>query len=166
MQIVAVVAAALTNSWLDVGAFVAAPVSEFAHGAGASEEVCMSDAHEPTPTGVLNRRAPSGSQLTALLPLADADAAFQASYPDYATTHHLDDLRASDYARLDRAAQVYVDYTGGGLYAESQVRTHMDLLRDSVLGNPHSTNPTSLAMTQLVEQARAYRAAVLPRLRG
>ena len=156
MQIVAVVAAALTNSWLDVGAFVAAPVSVFAHGAGASGEVCMSDAHEPTPTGILNRRVPGGSQLTALLPLADADAAFQASYPDYATTHHLDELRASDYARLDRTAQVYVDYTGGGLYAESQIRTHMDLLRNNVLGNPHSTNPTSSAMTQLVEQARDF----------
>jgi molybdenum cofactor sulfurtransferase len=121
-----------------------------------SEEVRMSDAREPAPTGGLDRRAPSGSRPTALLSLADAENAFRASYPDYATTHHLDELRASDYARLDHTGQVYVDYTGGGLYAESQVRTHFDLLRTSVLGNPHSTNPTSRAMTQLVEQARAY----------
>jgi selenocysteine lyase/cysteine desulfurase len=116
----------------------------------------MPEAHELAPTSTVDRREPPGSQPTALLPLADAEAAFLASYPDYAATHRLDELRGSDYARLDRTAQVYVDYTGGGLYAESQVRTHMDLLFTHVLGNPHSTNPTSLAMTQLVEQARAY----------
>jgi selenocysteine lyase/cysteine desulfurase len=32
----------------------------------------------------------------------------------------------------------------------------MELLLQHVFGNPHSTNPTSLAMTRLVEQARAY----------
>ena len=110
----------------------------------------MLDAHEPAPMGSLDRRAPSWSRRTALLSLADAENAFRASYPDYATTHHLDELRASDYARLDHTGQVYVDYTGGGLYAESQVRTHMDLLLTHVLGNPHSTNPTSRAMTRLV----------------
>jgi selenocysteine lyase/cysteine desulfurase len=68
----------------------------------------------------------------------------------------LDELRTSDFSRLDKHHQVYLDYTGGGLYAESQLRAHMALLSDGVYGNPHSENPTSLAMTQLVEQARAY----------
>ena len=35
---------------------------------------------------------------------------------------HLDDLRATDYERLDRLGHVYLDYTGGGLYAMSQIR--------------------------------------------
>jgi molybdenum cofactor sulfurtransferase len=135
---------------------IAAQASVFIAGASAPEEVRMSAAHEAAPTGSLDRGEPHGSQLPALLPLADAEATFLQSYPDYATTHRLDELRASDYARLDRTAQVYVDYTGGGLYAETQVRAHMDLLLTHVLGNPHSTNPTSRAMTQLVEQARAY----------
>ncbi|RMF02408.1 MAG: aminotransferase class V-fold PLP-dependent enzyme, partial [Chloroflexi bacterium] len=56
----------------------------------------------------------------------------------------------------DRQGQVYLDYTGGGLYADSQLREHISLLSNGVFGNPHSQNPTSLAMTNLVEQARAY----------
>ena len=67
----------------------------------------------------------------------------------------LDELRRSEYARLDAGGHVYLDYTGAGLYAESQLREHLELLRSSVFGNPHSVNPTSTAMTELVEQARA-----------
>ena len=51
---------------------------------------------------------------------------------------------------------VYLDYTGGGLYAASQLDEHMRLLRGTVFGNPHSVNPTSSAATALVERrARA-----------
>ena len=56
-------------------------------------------------------------------------------------------MRASDYARLDAQGHVYLDYTGGSLYATSQLDRHMALLHDHVLGNPHSSNPTSMAMT-------------------
>jgi molybdenum cofactor sulfurtransferase len=49
---------------------------------------------------------------------------------------------------------VYLDYTGAGLYADSQLAEHVELLRTNVLGNPHSLNPTSAAMTELVERAR------------
>ena len=49
---------------------------------------------------------------------------FLAAFPDYATTLALDDLRAAQFARLDRQDQVYLDYTGGGLYAASQVQEH------------------------------------------
>ncbi len=89
------------------------------------------------------------------LPEAEAEAAFRAAYPAFAQTTILDELRATEYARLDRDGHVYLDYTGGGLYAESQVKAHVDLLLGGIFGNPHSTNPTSLAMTRLVEQARA-----------
>jgi selenocysteine lyase/cysteine desulfurase len=86
------------------------------------------------------------------------DAAFRAfrrAYPAYDSTSTLDALRATEYARLDRQRHVYLDYTGGGLYAESQLRDHMALLNGQVFGNPHSKNLTSLAMTSLVERARA-----------
>jgi molybdenum cofactor sulfurtransferase len=66
-----------------------------------------------------------------------------------------DELRRSEYARLDAGGHVYLDYTGAGLYAESQLAEHVALLRDRVFGNPHSLNPTSAAMTELVERARA-----------
>ena len=85
-----------------------------------------------------------------------AFADFLKAYPLYRGTQQLDDLRATEYSRLDRLGHVYLDYTGGGLYAESQLERHMALLRDHVFGNPHSANPTSLEMTHLVEQARAY----------
>lgn len=85
-----------------------------------------------------------------------AYAAFRREYPSYESTAKLDALRATEYGRLDREQQVYLDYTGGGLYAESQLREHLELLRTRVFGNPHSSNPTSLAMTELVESTRAY----------
>src|SRR5690242_4045417 len=65
------------------------------------------------------------------------------------------ELRQAEYARLDARGQVYLDYTGAGLYAQSQLEEHIALLRENVFGNPHSVNPTSAAMTERVEQARA-----------
>jgi selenocysteine lyase/cysteine desulfurase len=69
--------------------------------------------------------------------------------------HGLDELRAAEYGRLDATGNVYLDYTGGSLYAESQVEEHVRMLRDGVYGNPHSINPTSSAATAMVERARS-----------
>ena len=79
---------------------------------------------------------------------------FLNSYPTYASTRALDDLRRTEYGRLDRGEHIYLDYTGGGLYADSQVRKHEQLLYGNVFGNPHSTNPTSLVSTEQVEHTR------------
>jgi selenocysteine lyase/cysteine desulfurase len=70
-------------------------------------------------------------------------------------TSPLGELRATEFARLDASGQVYLDYTGAGLYAESQLAEHLALLRGGVFGNPHSLSPTSAAATELVERARA-----------
>jgi molybdenum cofactor sulfurtransferase len=70
-------------------------------------------------------------------------------------TSAIDELRRSDFARLDAGGHVYLDYTGAGLYPDSVLDEHLELLRESVFGNPHSLNPTSSAMTALVERARA-----------
>lgn len=89
----------------------------------------------------------------------DMDEAYDCfikTYPQYATTSALDELRASDYARLDQAEHIYLDYTGGGLYATSQLHQHMRLLEQGVFGNPHSSSPTSQAATALDERARAF----------
>jgi len=85
---------------------------------------------------------------------AVAEEEFCTCVPAYAETRALDDLRQREYARLDKTGAIYLDYTGGGLYAESQLRDHLSLLSSQVFGNPHSHNPTSLAMTELVEHAR------------
>ncbi len=81
---------------------------------------------------------------------------FLQAYPAFSSTSFLDALRASEYARLDAHGHVYLDYTGGCLYAASQIQQHVDLMKDNVFGNPHSSNPTSTAMTELVERARQY----------
>ena len=84
----------------------------------------------------------------------EAYAAFIGRYPSYAQTGALDRLRATEYRRLDDQHQVYLDYTGGSLYGESQLREHLELLGTTVFGNPHSINPTSVAMTEHVERTR------------
>lgn len=84
-----------------------------------------------------------------------AEAAFRAAHPEYECTAALDELRRTDFARLDAAGSVYLDYTGAGLYGDSLLDEHLALLRSNVFGNPHSVNPTSTAMTELVERARA-----------
>ena len=86
---------------------------------------------------------------------AIAEKAFVAQYPDI-DFEGLTALRQQEYSRLDELGHVYLDYTGGGVYAQSQIQKHMDLLLKGVYGNPHSSNPTSMAMTELDEQAREY----------
>jgi molybdenum cofactor sulfurtransferase len=79
---------------------------------------------------------------------------FLEEYPEYASTRRLDELRATEYARLDAQGHIYLDYTGGALYADCQLRDHMALISGQVFGNPHSRNLTSFAMGELVERAR------------
>jgi molybdenum cofactor sulfurtransferase len=89
--------------------------------------------------------------------LADeAYADFSARYPSYLKTNILDNLRATEYRRLDERRQVYLDYTGGSLHAESQLQKHFELLRSVVFGNPHSANPASAVMTEHVERTRRF----------
>jgi molybdenum cofactor sulfurtransferase len=86
--------------------------------------------------------------------LSAANEDFLRRFPGYAATQAIDQLRATDYARLARLGHTYLDYTGGGLYAESQVRRHHELLAGLVLGNPHSQSPTALASAELAKEAR------------
>jgi len=83
-----------------------------------------------------------------------AEAAFTAAFPAYTTTRRLDELRASDFARLDDSGTVYLDYTGGGLYASRQITAHAAWLASGVFGNPHSANAPSSAATSRVEATR------------
>ena len=81
---------------------------------------------------------------------------FIAQFPAYQNTSLIDDLRRTDYGILDLQGHVYLDYTGGGLFAASQLHEHQALLAAHVFGNPHSYNPTSLQSTELIEQARRF----------
>lgn len=90
--------------------------------------------------------APSG------LPAAEAE--FLRRFPGFDPDGSAAELRRTEYGRLDADDQVYLDYTGGGLHSVAQIDAHAEMLRTRVLGNPHSNNPTSLAMTELVEGTR------------
>jgi molybdenum cofactor sulfurtransferase len=90
------------------------------------------------------------------LPVEQSYGDFLGRYPSYEETTGLDILRAVEYSRVDQQGQVYLDYTGGSLYGESQLHNHLELLRSGVFGNPHSANPASMAMTEHVERARRY----------
>jgi len=79
---------------------------------------------------------------------------FLKEFPEYKNTSPIDHIRKTDYSRLGE--HVYLDYTGGGLYADSQLDKHHKLLKEGVFGNPHSSNPSSSAMTRLVDQTRKY----------
>lgn len=81
---------------------------------------------------------------------------FLKEFPEYHETAVLDKLRKTDFKRLDNTKHVYLDYTGGNLYAESLVNVHHEALKKEVYGNPHSTNPSSQRSTKLVEDSRAY----------
>ena len=72
--------------------------------------------------------------------MTEAYEEFLGEFPEYASTHALDALRVRDYRRLDAQHQVYLDYTGGGLYADSQVRAARGAAAQHVFGNPHSAS--------------------------
>ena len=88
--------------------------------------------------------------------LQTAEPALRRDHPAYAATAVIDELRRTEFARLDSTGHVYLDYTGGGLYGDSQLREHMRLLATGVFGNPHSISPTSAASTWLVKRARGF----------
>ena len=95
--------------------------------------------------------------ISAAITIAERERAYESflrAYPDYADTAELDRLREQEFSRLNKARHVYLDYTGGGLYGDTQIDRHMNLLRHQVFGNPHSTNPTSFKTTELIEKTR------------
>ena len=68
----------------------------------------MITAHDVTPA----------VRLTGQTAMTAALRDFELRYPAYAGTAVLDGMRARDYTRLDAVGHVYLDYTGGGLYAD------------------------------------------------
>ena len=86
--------------------------------------------------------------------LAADQAAFMNAWPEWQTTAALDELRASDFSRLDEQQHVYLDYTGGGLYGATQIANHSRFMTEGIFGNPHSGNPASMDMTSHVERTR------------
>ncbi|KAJ3514486.1 hypothetical protein NLJ89_g2345 [Agrocybe chaxingu] len=95
---------------------------------------------------------------------SDGEAAFECflrEYPEYRLTWILDTLRRTDFARLERAGETYVDYMGGSLYPESLIRVHTDFLNHSILGNTHSVSNRASSEYTVVFTANASAALKL-----
>jgi selenocysteine lyase/cysteine desulfurase len=58
----------------------------------------------------------------------DAFGDFIGSHRAYKSTQLLDQWRETEYSRLDTHRQIYLDYTGGGLYSQSQLDDIFDQL--------------------------------------
>jgi selenocysteine lyase/cysteine desulfurase len=66
------------------------------------------------------------------------------------------DVRRREFARLDECDHAYLDYTGAALAPVSLIDAHAAMLRDAVLGNPHSESGASVASSALLEEAREH----------
>ncbi len=66
----------------------------------------------------------------------------------------LKDVRLREFSRIPENGEVYLDHTGSVPCPATLVRKHADRLLKSVLGNPHSENPSSQRSTAMVESAR------------
>ncbi|MEY9215008.1 aminotransferase class V-fold PLP-dependent enzyme [Thermobifida halotolerans] len=112
----------------------------------------MRDLSVPVASGTATGGTATHPARSSVIP---GQTAFVDAYPDYVDTAVLDELRATEYRYLDDRNHLYLDYTGGGLPAEAQVKAHTRRVEGQCFGNPHSANPTSEASTALVERARA-----------
>ncbi|PWA45494.1 molybdenum cofactor sulfurase [Artemisia annua] len=65
---------------------------------------------------------------------------------------NIDDIRATEFKRLD--GSVYLDHGGATLYSELQMDAIFKDLTSNVYANPHSQSSSSLATSDIVEDAR------------
>ena len=89
--------------------------------------------HVPRPAAAPDGFDPAGQ--------AQAEAAFLDANPAFRDTAAVDELRAAEYGRLDASGDVYLDYTGGSLYAALAARgapapAARHRLRQPALGQP------------------------------
>jgi molybdenum cofactor sulfurtransferase len=72
---------------------------------------------------------------------------FEEQNPGYNANPALASLRATEFRRLESSKTTYVDYMGGGLYPQSLVSNHHQVLKKGVFGNTHSDSPTCVVYT-------------------
>ena len=69
---------------------------------------------------------------------------------DYGYNGTLDTIRQNDLKRV--RGSVYLDYTGAGVYRESQIRKCSDMWLTGFYGNAHSRSPSSLSTEHEVRE--------------
>ncbi len=78
---------------------------------------------------------------------------FLATAPD-CQWKELNRLRETEFSRLDKQRQTYLDYTGSNLYPASLITGFQSRLLEQVYGNPHSENPTANLSSLVIEETR------------
>lgn len=79
---------------------------------------------------------------------------FLAAFPGYTSTASIDQLRETDFSRLEDQKHTYLDFTGGQLFGASQLAQHQQFLNSTILGNPHSINPSSALAESHIKATR------------
>lgn len=125
------------------------PAADPTHTPLAAPTASPEDASAAKPTAI------PVADVRTLEPDAAEVEAFLRAYPAYTAVASFDEARAREFGRLNDVGAVYLDYTGAGLYAQSQVHDHMAMLTRDVYGNPHSVSPSAQAATALLQRARA-----------
>lgn len=91
-----------------------------------------------------------------LPPLAVAKRDFLARYgARYGYNGWIDARWADEVGSRLPPGQHYLDFTGSGLYANSQLMAAARELAGGVFGNPHCTNPSAVRTDEELEAARA-----------
>lgn len=67
---------------------------------------------------------------------------------DYGYNNTINSIRSDDLRHVKGAS--YLDYTGAGMYRESQIQKCANLLISDLYGNAHSVNPSSKRTESLV----------------
>ncbi|GLU17991.1 hypothetical protein SLE2022_343150 [Rubroshorea leprosula] len=66
----------------------------------------------------------------------------------------IDEIRATEFKRLDENGTVYLDHAGATLYSELQMEAIFKDLTGYVYGNPHSQSESSSATSDIIREAR------------
>ncbi|KAG5644499.1 hypothetical protein DXG03_008241 [Asterophora parasitica] len=114
-----------------------------------------SGSREQQPSPILSPQVAYAPSEGVSVDAAAAYTLFLKEFPEYRSTWILDSLRRTDYARLERTGETYVDFMGGALYPESLIKVHTDFLSRSVLGNTHSVSNSSKLSLKCADEARA-----------
>ncbi|KDP25106.1 hypothetical protein JCGZ_22641 [Jatropha curcas] len=66
----------------------------------------------------------------------------------------IDEIRATEFKRLDQNGITYLDHAGATLHSELQLEAILEDLNSRVYGNPHSQSEASSAASDIVREAR------------
>jgi len=71
---------------------------------------------------------------------------------EYGYDGKIDELVANELTRIQ--GEIYFDYTGAGVYQNSQIEKVFNDIKNNVYGNAHSRNPSALRTEKEIEHAR------------